>query len=42
MATNNKTFIISSWTSNATILGLNDSYLLLNIFPDDIAKNLFG
>jgi alkylated DNA repair dioxygenase AlkB len=41
MATNNTPSINPSWASNATVLGSNDSYLLLNIFPDDIANNLF-
>ncbi|CAF3963505.1 unnamed protein product, partial [Rotaria sp. Silwood1] len=39
--TNNSTLHLPSWASNATILGSNDSYLLLNIFSDDIADNLF-
>ena len=30
------------WTSGATIYGSNDSYLLLNIFPTDIADGLFS
>ncbi|CAF4144834.1 unnamed protein product, partial [Rotaria sp. Silwood1] len=41
MAANNSTLNLPSWASNATILGSNDSYLLLNIFSDDIADNLF-
>jgi hypothetical protein len=41
MATNNSTSIIPTWALNATVLGSNDSYLLLNIFPSDIADNLF-
>jgi len=42
MATNNSTPNISPWTLNATILGSNDSYLLLDIFPTEIADNLFN
>jgi alkylated DNA repair dioxygenase AlkB len=38
---NNSTSIIPSWALNGTRLGSNDSYLLLNIFPNDIADNLF-
>jgi alkylated DNA repair dioxygenase AlkB len=41
MATNNSTPNISPWTLNATILGSNDSYLLLDIFPNEIADNFF-
>ncbi len=41
METNNNKSIISSRTSNTTVLGSNDSYFLLNVFPNDIADNLF-
>jgi alkylated DNA repair dioxygenase AlkB len=40
--TTHSTSIIPPWALNGTLLGSNDSYLLLNIFPDDIADNLFG
>ena len=44
MATNNNntsTSNIPSWALNGTILGSNDSYLLLNILPDDLAEKYF-
>lgn len=32
----------SNWTENATaVYGSNDSFLILNIFPEDVAHNLF-
>ena len=42
MATNTDLSLIPSWASNAKVLGSNDSYLLLDIFPSDIADNLFS
>ena len=40
-ATNNAS-VISAWASNATVLGSDDSYLLLNIFPNDASDKLFS
>ncbi|CAF0859690.1 unnamed protein product [Rotaria sp. Silwood1] len=39
MATN--TSSIPSWAQNATVYGSNDSFLLLDIFPKDVADDLF-
>ncbi|CAF1046462.1 unnamed protein product [Rotaria sordida] len=39
MATNISS--IPSWAQNATVYGSNDSFLLLDIFPKDIADDLF-
>jgi hypothetical protein len=36
MATN-----VSSWAQNAAVYGSNDSFLLLDIFPKDVADDLF-
>ncbi len=41
MATNNSTSMIPCWALNATVHGSNDSYLLLNIFSNDIDDNFF-
>src|ERR1700728_2520319 len=42
MAINNiSSSSIPQWALNGTIYGSNDSFLLLNIFPTDIADNLF-
>jgi len=32
---------IPSWAQNAAIYGSNDSFLLLDIFPKDVADDLF-
>lgn len=32
---------LPAWASNSTVYGSNDSFLLLNIFPEDIADRLF-
>ncbi|CAF3080315.1 unnamed protein product [Rotaria sp. Silwood2] len=32
---------ISSWAQNTTVYGSNDSFLLLDIFPKDVADDLF-
>jgi hypothetical protein len=39
MATSNPS--VPSWAQNANVYGSNDSFLILNIFPEDVAKNLF-
>ncbi|CAF1062256.1 unnamed protein product [Adineta steineri] len=36
MATN-----IPSWAENAAVYGSNDSFLLLDIFPNDVVDDLF-
>jgi len=41
MATSDNSSSIPHWALNGTIYGSNDSFLLLNIFPTEIADNLF-
>jgi len=41
MATDTNSSSIPHWALNGTIYGSKDSFLLLNIFPSDIADNLF-
>jgi alkylated DNA repair dioxygenase AlkB len=41
MATDTNPSSIPHWALNGTIYGSKDSFLLLNIFPSDIADNLF-
>lgn len=41
MATPDNTQPVPNWSLNAMTYGSNDSFLLLNIFPTDIADNLF-
>jgi hypothetical protein len=41
MAINNNSSSIPHWALNTTIYGSNDSFLLLNIFPNNIADDLF-
>lgn len=41
MATNNNPSSIPSWAVNGSVHGSNDTFLLLDIFPSDLADDLF-